>query len=92
MQKCIYTKNLKPGDKIFFTWNPDRECLVEYLYDGTYKVLEAKNSKIQKDDTFVTAFFIEGQPLYLDDLTRDGETYAVFLVGKNGGLKVVEKM
>ncbi len=91
MQKCIYTKNLKAGDKIYYTWNPDRECLVEYLGDNVFKVLESKNSKVQKNDTFVTAFFIEGQPLYLDDLTRDGETYAMFVVGKNGGLKIVEK-
>ena len=91
MQKCIYTKNLKEGDKLYFTWFPDRECLVEYLGDNVFKVLESKNSKVQKNDTFVTAFFIEGQPLYLDDLTRDGETYAMFVVGKNGGLKVVEK-
>ena len=91
MQKCIYTKNLKPGDKIYYTWNPDRECLVEYLGDNVFKVLESKNSKVIENDTFVTAFFIEGQPLYLDDLTRDGETYAMFVVGKNGGLKVVEK-
>ena len=31
MQKCIYTKNLKPGERIYFTWTPDRECLVEFL-------------------------------------------------------------
>ncbi len=91
MQKCIYTKNLKAGDKIYYTWNPDRECLVEYLGDNVFKVLESKNSKVIENDTFVTAFFIEGQPLYLDDLTRDGETYAMFVVGKNGGLKIVEK-
>lgn len=91
MQKCIYTKNLKAGDKIYYTWNPDRECLVEYLGDNVFKVLESKNSKVQKNDTFVTAFFVENQPLYLDDLTRDGETYALFVVGKNGGLQVVEK-
>ncbi len=92
MQKCIYTKNLNVGDRLFFAWSPDRECLVEYLADNTFKVLESKNSKLQKNDSFVTAFFIEGQPLYLDDLTRDGETYAMFVVGKNGGLKVVEKV
>ena len=91
MQKCIYTKNLKPGDKIYYTWYPDRECLVEYLGNNVFKVLESKNSKVQKNDTFVTAFFVENQPLYLDDLTRDGETYAMFVVGKNGGLKIVEK-
>ena len=91
MQKCIYTKNLKVGDKIYYAWNPDRECLVEYLGNNVFKVLESKNSKVQKNDTFVTSFFVENQPLYLDDLTRDGETYALFVVGKKGGLQVVEK-
>ncbi len=91
MQKCIYTKNLKPGERIYFTWTPDRECLVEFLGDNSFKVIDAQNSKLQKNDTFICAFFIEGQPLYLDDLTRDGETYAMFVVGKKGGLKIVEK-
>lgn len=49
-------------------------------------------AKKQKDDIFVCGFFIEGQPLYKDDLTRDGETYAMFVVGKNGGLKIVERI
>ncbi|MBQ5856214.1 MAG: hypothetical protein IIW55_02785 [Bacteroidales bacterium] len=91
MQKCIYTKNLVVGDRIYFTWFPDRECLVEYQENNVFKVIEAQNSKLQKDDSFVCGFFIEGQPLYMDDLTRDGETYAMFVVGKNGGLKIVEK-
>ena len=77
--------------RIYFTWFPDRECLVEYQENNVFKVIEAQNSKLQKDDSFVCGFFIEGQPLYMDDLTRDGETYAMFVVGKNGGLKVVEK-
>ena len=91
MQKCIYTKNLAVGDRVYFTWFPDRECLVEYQENNVFKVIEAQNSKLQKDDIFVCGFFIEGQPLYMDDLTRDGETYAMFVVGKNGGLKIVEK-
>ena len=91
MQKCIYTKNLKPGERIYFTWTPDRECLVVFLGDNSFKVIDAQNSKLQKNDTFICSFFIEGQPLYLDDLTRDGETYAMFVVGKKGGLKIVEK-
>lgn len=91
LQKCIYTKNLAVGDRVYFTWFPDRECLVEYQENNVFKVIEAQNSKLQKDDIFVCGFFIEGQPLYMDDLTRDGETYAMFVVGKNGGLKIVEK-
>ena len=92
MQKCIYSKNLAVGDRIYFTWFPDRECLVEYQENNVFKVIEAQNSKLQKGDSFVCGFFIEGQPLYMDDLTRDGETYAMFVVGKNGGLKIVEKI
>ena len=45
----------------------------------------------RKNSTFVCPFFIEGQSLYLDELTVDGQTFAMFVAGKNGGLKIVEK-
>ena len=40
MQKCIYSKNLAVGDRIYFTWFPDRECLVEYQENNVFALLE----------------------------------------------------
>ena len=91
LQKCIHSRNLKVGERVYFAWNPNRECISEYLGDNTYRILDCKNSKLQTNSTFISLFFIEGQQLYLDDLTVDGQTYAMFIAGKNGGLKVVEK-
>ena len=91
LQKCIHSKNLKVGEKVYFTWNPDRECIAEYLGGDTFKILDCINTKLQKNSTFICSFFIEGQSLYLDELTVDGQTFAMFVAGKNGGLKVVEK-
>ena len=91
LQKCIHSKNLEVREKLYFSWNPDRECVVEYLGDNTYKILDCKNTKLQKNSTFVCPFFIEGRSLYIDDLTMDGQTFAMFVAGKNGGLKIVEK-
>jgi hypothetical protein len=64
---------------------------VEYLGDNKYEILDCKNTKLQQNSTFLCSFFIEGQSLYLDELTIDGQTFAMFVAGKNGGLKVVEK-
>lgn len=91
LQRCIHSGNLKVGERVYFSWKPDRECIAEYLGDNTYRVLDCINSKLQKDNTFMTLFFIEGQSLYVDNLTADGLTFAMFVAGKNGGLKVVEK-
>ncbi len=91
LQKCIYGKNLKVGERVYFTWNPDRECIVEYLGNNAFKILDCKNTKLQRNSTFVCSFFIEGQSLYINELTSDGQTFAMFVAGKNGGLKIVEK-
>ena len=91
LQKCIHSRNLKVGEKVYFTWNPDRECISEFLGNDTYKILDCRNTKLQKNSTFLCSFFVEGQSLYLDDLTVDGQVFAMFVAGKNGGLKIVEK-
>lgn len=91
MQRCIRSKNLSVGDKLYFSWDPDRECLVEYKGNDTFKVLDSKNSKLNKNDTFSCDIFIENQLLYIDDLTRDNVTYTLFVAGKKGGLKTIEK-
>lgn len=91
MQKCLHSKNLNKGEKIYFSWAPNRECIVEYKGNDIFTILDSKNSKLLKGDNFTCTCFIEEQPLYIDELTRDGETYTMFVAGKNGGLKAIEK-
>ena len=92
LQKCIYSKNLKVGDKLILKWKPDRECLIEFLGENDYKILDCKNSKLLRDDIFSCTFFVENQPLYIDNLRRGNTTYAMYVVGKNTGLTSIEKV
>lgn len=48
MQKCIYTKNLNVGDRLFFAWFPDRECLVEIWLINLSKSWKPKTASCRK--------------------------------------------
>lgn len=82
----INTSDLAVGDRLEFTWNPGRRCLVEFLGDGRFKVLQVDNSKIQVGDTFTCHFFILNQPLHLFDMSNYEDVTQTYVAGKKTGL------
>ena len=91
----IDAEELTVGQKVALAWNPDRECVVEYLGGKRFVVLHAKNSKLQIGDRFTAAQFILGQPLTATDvvLLRDeGNTMSIYVAGAQTGLTKIELM
>ena len=79
---------LMPGDEIEFSWVPDRYCRVVYLGSGSFRILEARNSKIRVGDTFCTGLFSEGNPLYMTNLQHEGSTAPKnYVAGMRNGIK-----
>ena len=64
----IHINDLQPGDKIEVTWLPNRRCVFRYEGNAHFTVEEAENAKLHVGDTFDTAAFLIGQPMYLDNL------------------------
>lgn len=85
----IHTQDLTPGQQIEVTWLPNRRCVFRYLGDMRFEVVESDNSKLQVGSSFLTTFFLKGQPLYMDQLTQSGQSPVSYVAGNNGGLQSV---
>ena len=92
----IHIDDLQKGDRVEVTWLPNRRCVFRYEGEAHFLVLESENAKIQVGDTFDTACFLIGQPMYLDNLqrdvastTQDGFSY---VAGSKHGLNSVRKL
>ena len=52
-----------------------------------FKVLESKNSKLSKGDTFICERFVENSPLMLSNLIHDNSNPVNYICGKRNGIK-----
>lgn len=88
----ISSRELSKGQKISLAWNPDRECLIEYLGEERFVVLHAKNCKLQIGDQFTTIQFILGQPLTATNVVsvREPLQQNTYIAGAKTGLTKIE--
>lgn len=64
--------------------------IFRYLGKMQFEVVKAKHSSIlEPGATFITTFFMEGRPLYLDNLKREGKAPIVYAAGGGRGLQKV---
>lgn len=87
MSRRLGVEDLMVGDRVLLTWLPDRECLVEYQGDLQFRVMESKGTRLMPGDTFRCSLFIEGEPLFLDALTRTGQPPVAYVCGKRSGIR-----
>ena len=87
MSRRLGVEDLMVGDRVLLTWLPDRECLVEYQGDLQFRVMESKGTRLMPGDTFRCSLFIEGEPLFLDALTRPGQPPVAYVCGKRSGIR-----
>lgn len=87
----VTTDELQVKDRILIGWSPNRVCLLEYLGDNRFRVLESENAKIKVGDTFSSRLFIENEPLYIDNLRQSGLFYPAFVLGAKSGLTMLQK-
>lgn len=88
----IQTSELKKGDLIAVTWQPNRQCTFRYLGENQFVVVESKNAKLQKNTTFSAVRFMIGQPMYLDNILLADGTHTSYVAGKRNGLTSVTKI
>lgn len=86
----VLAQNLDPGNAVEFSWNPDRRCTALRLDDGTFRVTQAINSKLQVGEIFRTLGFFNGEPLYMTVITRDNREGITYVCGRTHGLTKVK--
>ena len=77
---------LKVGDKVRLTWQPDRVCDIEYMGELRFKVTASKMTRLREGDTFRCSLVVEGEPLYLDDLRQGDCPPVAYVCGKQNGV------
>jgi hypothetical protein len=85
-RRLSVNSSLFTGDRLRIFWQPDRVCEVEYLGELKFIVLDSKNTRLKKDDTFECSIIIEGEPLYLDNLCQSGLSPVAYVCGKKSGV------
>lgn len=88
----IVPEELSEGAQVEIGWAPDRLIVIEYLGDYHFRVVSAKNSKLQPGDEFEATSLMTGYPLYLSGVLRNSSWTTPFVGGKNGGLTIVRKI
>ena len=90
-QPEVSTSDLKKGTQIEIQWQPNRRCVLEYLGENSFVVIESEHSKLQKGNTFECLSFYLHHPLYIDNLVQGDNAPVSFVVGKRDGLTVVKR-
>lgn len=91
--EIIRSSDLQHGAKVRISWKPDRICLLEYLGNSEFEVLEAQNSKIIKGDRFSCGVIAKGEPLMCHEIRRGGELLAEgYVAGKTDGIISLQTM
>lgn len=84
----IHSDSLQVDDILQIAWQPDRKSTLKYLGDQRFEIIETANSKWQVGDQFQCRHFINGKPLYVDNLTdKDGVLKStMYVVGERAGI------
>lgn len=90
----VRINDLQPGDRVEVTWLPNRRCVFRYEGEAHFTVMEAENAKLRVGDSFDTACFLIGKPMFLDNVrnnkeqgTKEGVSY---VAGSKNGLNSVK--
>ena len=68
--QVVKTIELMPGDRIEFTWEPNRKVMAEFQGNGTFRIKQHEHSSIITGDTFLTDQIQLGQRAFLKNVVR----------------------
>lgn len=87
----IESKNLKEGDVVRLNWAPNRECELICLGKDRFKVLNASNSKLQKEDIINCSIFAQGEPLLCSEIERANKIIAEgYIAARRRGIQSIK--
>lgn len=79
-------KDVKLGERVKLMWQPSRVCVVEYLGDLRWRVVESVGTRLSPGDTFNCALIVSGEALYLDNLVHGDARPGVYVCGRKSGV------
>lgn len=88
---CISVKDLQEGERIRLGWAPDRLIEMRYLGHFEFIVEAAQNAKLLPGDRFELSDIIQGCPLCISRILRDGKYTRPYMAAMKDGLNLVVK-
>ena len=68
------------------SYPPNRTLTIENVGDNHFRVIDSKNSKLQKGDLLTLTHIVRHYPLLVSEVTRDGQNLGAFTAGKAQGI------
>ena len=78
---------LKAGERLRLTWQPERVCDVEYDGSLHFHVLASQKTRLKPGDTFLCSLIVDGEPLYLGLMQKQGQQPMTYVCGKISGIR-----
>ena len=85
----IVTEKLPVGQMVHITYQPDRQLTLKSMGGQNLLVTESLNSKLHVGDIITVTHIVEGYPLLVADVQRDGEHLGAFTAGKARGISFI---
>ena len=85
----INASSLTIGDKLTVKWGRGKECTLEYISYLRFKVINARNIKLQPSDTVTVHTICIGLPIFVSNIQREDAIIPLYIGAKNGGVKSI---
>lgn len=82
----INIHSLSMGNKIKFTYSPNRIVVIEYIETNKFRVVDSLNSKLQFEDIIEVNHFVLNYPLIISNVIREDISMGKFTAGKISGI------
>lgn len=89
-QTVINANALHLGDQLLLKWKGKKECKLEYIAYLKFKVIEAQNIKLMKDDLCTLNTVCVGLPLFISNIQRGTSIIPAYIGAKKGGIQSIK--
>jgi hypothetical protein len=83
----IRVNKLSVGQRVQICYLPDRQIEIEYVGENHFLVRKSLNSKLRVDDEIILTHIVQGYPLLVSDVVREGKSLGSFTAGKAQGIR-----
>lgn len=82
----IRVAELTVGCVVQISYLPDRRIEMKFLGDNCFRILASENSKLLAGDEISLTHIVQGYPLLVSEVVRDGQSLGSFTAGKAQGI------
>lgn len=86
----IATDTLDEGDVLTLLWKPSKKCVIKYISNHKFCVIESENIKLKVNDIITLYTICVGLPLFITEIKRENDVIPGYIGAKNGGITMIQ--